>query len=526
MRARQALARAWAGSGSLTPRASVSAARTRRLVLTILLAIGAAGTGWVAGRGIESPEAAARNAKAPQASPITAPVERRVIETSVVVRGDVAFAAQFDLLVDSDIGDGSLGQLVLTGRLPKSGSRLAEGDVALEVSGRPVFVLVGALPMYRGLRPGSTGEDVHQIEEALRRLGFFTAIPDTRYDQATAAAVGKMYAAAGYQPVGPSTQEPARLAAAQQVSAASTIRDDAQRALNDARKGPPRSAVLAARAEVDQAQAAVEHAQRGYDQAIAAGAPADQIADLKAALDAAEDHLAVAKAQFDELTAPPDTAALQRRLDEADEALADAESTLAHLSATLGNRVPRGEVVFVPSLPRRVDTVTAKVGDTPQGPVLHLTATALQVDISLTAQERSLRKVGDDARLDDATSGVNLTGTVAFIADTPGSNGALPGSYYARIEPRGGDPQRLNGVNLRVTVPVKSTGGPVLAVPVAALVTGADGTVTVRVDGDRGAARDRSVRVAVGLSADGYAQVTPVDAGLAEGELVVVGDQW
>src|SRR5690606_9635514 len=132
-----------------------------------------------------------------------------------------------------DIGDGSLGQLVLTGRLPAGGSPLAEGDVALEVSGRPAFVLTGHLPMYRGLRPGSTGDDVRQLEEALRRSGFFTATPDRRYDQATATAVGRLYAAAGYPPVGPSPQEQAALASAQQqVSAARAARHAAQSALD------------------------------------------------------------------------------------------------------------------------------------------------------------------------------------------------------------------------------------------------------------------------------------------------------
>src|SRR5262245_38262117 len=154
------------------PAGSVSRIRARRFGLTLTLAVVMASAGWLAGSRITSPEQAARRAGAPEASPITVPVERRVIETAVVVRGDVRFAAKFDLSVDADLGDGGLGQQVLTGRVPAAGSRLAEGAVALEVSGRPVFVLEGALPMYRGLRPAAQGDDVRQMETALKRLGF------------------------------------------------------------------------------------------------------------------------------------------------------------------------------------------------------------------------------------------------------------------------------------------------------------------------------------------------------------------
>jgi hypothetical protein len=79
----------------------------------------------------------------------------------------------------------------------------------------------------------------------------------------------------------------------------------------------------------------------------------------------------------------------------------------------------------------------------------------------------------------------------------------------------------LRDANVRVTIPVKSTGGKVLAVPVAALSSGADGGSRVEVLRN---GKTELVPVTVGLSADGYAQVTPVgDAGLSEGDQVVVG---
>jgi hypothetical protein len=72
-----------------------------------------------------------------------------------------------------------------------------------------------------------------------------------------------------------------------------------------------------------------------------------------------------------------------------------------------------------------------------------------------------------------------------------------------------------------VTIPVKSTNGKVLAVPVAALSAGPDGSSRVEVQ--RNGTTDL-IKVTVGLSADGYAQVTPVGGGkLAPGDQVVVG---
>jgi hypothetical protein len=495
----------------------VSRIRALRLGLVVALAVVMAVAGWLVGTTITSPEDAARRAGAPDASPITVPVERRVIETAVVVRGDVRFAAKFDLSVDSDLGDGGLGQQVVTGRVPAAGSQLAEGAVALEVSGRPVFVLQGALPMYRGLRPGAVGADVAQLESALKRLGLFTGTPDNRYDQATATAVKRMYDGAGYAAIGLSTAErQQQTAAQQQVDSARAARVAAEQALAAAAAGPPRSAVLSAQGEVEQAQMALDQAQAAYDQEPTPARAAD--------LAAARNRLAVAQAALDELMTPADTTALRRAVDDAKTTEKAAQTALAELSATLGYRVPRGEVVFVPSLPRQVGQVAARIGDPPSGAVLSLTATTVQVDIALSTQEKQLVAVGDAARLDDQVSGVDLTGTVAMIADSPGTDGVLPGTFYARVRPDSGDLQRLAGLNLRVTIPVQSTGGPVLAVPVAALVTDASGRVTVRVRevvGDSVTTRD--VPVTVGLSSDGFAQV---EGDLAEGDLVIVGNQW
>ena len=79
----------------------------------------------------------------------------------------------------------------------------------------------------------------------------------------------------------------------------------------------------------------------------------------------------------------------------------------------------------------------------------------------------------------------------------------------------------LNGENVLVTVETGQTEGPVLTVPVAAIVTTASGTSYVTVVGAHG--KQTEVPVTPGISENGYVQVTPVTAGaLAAGDNVVV----
>jgi hypothetical protein len=79
----------------------------------------------------------------------------------------------------------------------------------------------------------------------------------------------------------------------------------------------------------------------------------------------------------------------------------------------------------------------------------------------------------------------------------------------------------LNGENVLVTVQTGRTEGPVLTVPVAAIVTTASGTSDVTVVGAH--SKQTEVPVTPGISENGYVQVTPVTPGaLAAGDHVAV----
>ena len=150
------------------------------------LVVGAGAIGWFAGQLIVSPAEAAARAEAPEASLITAAVESRVLSADVIARGAIDYQDPVSLSLSGTIGEE--GQAAIVTMVPETGTELPEGAVALEVSGRPVFLLQGDLPVYRDLRPGSSGDDVLQLEQALQRLGFL-ASADKTWSSETGAAI-------------------------------------------------------------------------------------------------------------------------------------------------------------------------------------------------------------------------------------------------------------------------------------------------------------------------------------------------
>jgi len=121
--------------------------------------------------------------------------------------------------------------------------------------------------------------------------------------------------------------------------------------------------------------------------------------------------------------------------------------------------------------------------------------------------------------IDEPDLGLKATGIVSRVADTPGTDGA--DGYHVYFEVLVDETKvKLEGVSLRLTIPVQSTGGAVTVVPVSALFLEADGTSRVQVE--RGGKLE-FVEVKPGLSADGFVEVTPVDGKLSVGQLVLVG---
>ena len=160
---------------------------TRASAAAVLLVVVAGSIAWGIGSRVQSPEQAAARAAEPEASWITVPVDRRVLTSTVVVRGDVAPEVSVAAGVPSSVE----GAGVVTGLGPAVGESVVEGSRLLLVSGRPVFALKGAVPVYRTLGPGMSGEDVAQLQAALMRMGY-SPDSDGTFRTATMSAVHQL----------------------------------------------------------------------------------------------------------------------------------------------------------------------------------------------------------------------------------------------------------------------------------------------------------------------------------------------
>jgi HlyD family secretion protein len=150
---------------------------------------------------VKSPAQAAADARPPAADVLTAPVERRVLADTVVTRGTVSASQTVDVTATGSGADGGQ-KPVVTKVMVRSGQTFPAGRVLFEVSGRPVFALRGTLPVYRDLKPGAHGDDIRQLQLALRGLGHPTGSDRLgTFGPGTKHAVAGLYEAIGYDPV-------------------------------------------------------------------------------------------------------------------------------------------------------------------------------------------------------------------------------------------------------------------------------------------------------------------------------------
>ena len=220
------------------------------------------------------------------------------------------------------------------------------------------------------------------------------------------------------------------------------------------------------------------------------------------------------------------------------------------------------DVIFLPSLPAKVIAVNGAKGQQPGQPFLELAARgSLAVTGELPPGYAAQVKTGLKVKIFDEVTGIHAAGTIADVGTattvTPigaivnvggsaasassaesstgsgstGTSGSSNAGSAANPEgtpfipltvtPSKPLPAALNGENVLVTVETGRTEGPVLTVPVAAIVTTGSGTSDVTVAGADG--KLTQVPVTPGISENGYVQVTPVKAGkLVAGDSVVV----
>ncbi|GAA4223202.1 hypothetical protein GCM10023075_15860 [Streptosporangium album] len=215
--------------------------------------------------------------------------------------------------------------------------------------------------------------------------------------------------------------------------------------------------------------------------------------------------------------------------------VASAKAILAEYLKTYGIGIPPGEIAFLPALPARLDKASVKPGDTVGDKVATVTSSAFAVTGSVETKEAKLLRKGMKATLETADGTtfravLSATGEAAKPADEEKKDegaGAADdnlGSVPVLLTPTVTKGLREQiGASVTVKISVGATGGAVLTVPVAAVVTSADGRPRVQVELPGGGDKVKDVEVKTGLTADGDVEVTPVKPdGLKEGDRVVV----
>jgi peptidoglycan hydrolase-like protein with peptidoglycan-binding domain len=184
-------------------------ARRRRLLLVVVAgAVVVAAGGVGAASLIKSPAQVAAETAPPAPDTLTALVQHRVLAMSLITRGKVTTSQTMDVAGEGAGGQGAA-RTVVTKVKVKAGDRVPLGTVLVEVSGRPIFTLKGALPAYRDLHQGLRGDDVAQLQQALAALGHGRGRDRQGYFGAgTQAAVGAFYKSIGYEPAPGAGQSP------------------------------------------------------------------------------------------------------------------------------------------------------------------------------------------------------------------------------------------------------------------------------------------------------------------------------
>ncbi len=448
----------------------------------VLLAVAAAAAllsvgGLIGATFVKSPAQLAADTAAPPQTVTTAKATDQVLTATVAMRGVVYPSTQYNVSAGGGGGPAYITKLGVS-----TGKQVTNGRLLAEIDGEPLFVLKGAVPAWRTLSPGESGPDVAELQNALNLLGWYDEGDKPGYfGAATKDAVSAFYDYLGYT--------------------APTTGSGTQQAVNQAQK----------------------------------------------AVDADDARVATAKG---------------RQLAAAQAQLSSDESALAAAEAVNGPEVPQDQVVFLPDVPATVIAVSGGVGQQPGSPFVELSVSG---SLSLTGEMppayASQVKPGLTVTIFDEVTGDHATGKVSSVgaptttvpagtavsigggSSGDSGSGSGPGSSSNSGSGGGGAgdgatagsstfvpvnvtttnplPAALNGENVLVTVETGQTEGPVLTVPVAALVTTASGQSEVTVVGPGG--KQTTVPVTAGMSANGYVQVTPARSGaLIAGDNVVV----
>lgn len=126
---------------------------------------------------------------------VTTSVESRPLTETITGIATLATAHTHDIVLSAPAD--RLG--VVSATPIKVGEQANWCSPIIEIAGRPTFLLYGAVPSYRDLMHGDAGEDVKQLQRALKKCQFYPGSIDGEFGKGTSSALAKMYASAGYE---------------------------------------------------------------------------------------------------------------------------------------------------------------------------------------------------------------------------------------------------------------------------------------------------------------------------------------
>ncbi|MBT2231612.1 peptidoglycan-binding protein [Nonomuraea sp. NEAU-A123] len=272
---------------------------------------------------------------------------------------------------------------------------------------------------------------------------------------------------------------------------------------------------------VDNARADLEQAREAYGRIReeARQARDKRLEELRKAVRTANDGLVTAQQALRQARQLSPT---KLKVANAGKDVSAARSLLAEFSRTYGTAIPPGEVVFLPKLPSRVQKTGVKAGQTVENEVATVTSSTFMVTGTVETAESDLLRAGMSAVI-ELDSGKTYPATLTAVgekATVPGQEKGAENTQPVLLTPSSMKGLKgLSGAAVTARVTVGATEEPVLVVPVAAVVTGADGKARVQVE--YATDKTKEVEVRTGLTADGNVEVSGT---LNAGDRVVVGD--
>lgn len=176
----------------------VSTRPGRTLIIVVMAALVLALGGFLLGQRIQSPQQALAEAKPPNRSVLTTAVRAGSLSGGQNVQGDVSWNQLRELSVVTSGLSAVLPLLTSTPRVPGDG--LSGGTLIATIADRPLFAMVGPIPLIRDLQFGMSGPDVARFQQGLSDAGF-AVTADGYFGSETALALVDLYETVGFDPV-------------------------------------------------------------------------------------------------------------------------------------------------------------------------------------------------------------------------------------------------------------------------------------------------------------------------------------